>query len=230
MRKQSMHSAVIDAKRDRTFWRGMYLIALVIGVVVPIAGIIAAAGATAETGWRSLSILVPDFEEAKARGDVTWRSDFIAGNLVERPYEYRTVEGPVLLLGLAWSGATLIGIVGLASGVWIVMATGENLGIDQGRGYLRGMFLMAFAAGALVPIAAIIAAGVVTAEAPHNLSESLTVLLVVMWCGMIAVCITGLFSAAWLVRSAASKLRPAASATGIPDSYSPHYASERAVY
>jgi hypothetical protein len=226
-----MHSAaLIDAKRDRTFWRGMYLIAFVIGVVVPIAGIVAAAGATAETGWRSMSILVLDHDEAKARGDVSWRSDFIDGSFVNRPYEYRTVEGPLLLLGIVWSGATLIGIVGLASGAWIVMATGERLGIDQSSGYLRGMFLMAFAAGALVPIAAIIAAGVVTAEAPHDLSDSLTVLLVVVWCGMIAVCVTGLFSAAWLVRSAASKLRPAPPGAELPGQFSPHYAGEQAIY
>jgi hypothetical protein len=225
-----MHSDIIDAKRDRTFWRGMYLIAFVIGVVVPVAGIIAAAGATAETGWRSMSILVLNHAEAKTRGDVAWHSDYIDGSIVNRPYEFRTVEGPLLLLGLAWSGATLIGIVGLASGAWIVMATGENLGIEQGRGFLRGMFLMAFAAGALVPMAAIIAAGVVTAEAPRVLSESLTVLLVVMWCGMIAVCITGLFTAAWMVRTAACKMRPAAPAAGIPGDFAPYYAGERAVY
>jgi hypothetical protein len=204
-----MNSMAVDAKRDRTFWRGMYLIAFVIGVVVPIASIIAAGASTAETGWRSANILVPD-DEAKTRGDVVWRGEFIANNYQYRAYEYRSVEGPLLLLGLAWSGATLIGIAGLASGAWIVMATGEHLGIDRGQGYLRGMFLMAFASGALVPIAAIIAAGVVTAEAPGDLTEKGTALLVVMWCGMIAVCIAGLFSAAWLVRTAAAKLRPAA--------------------
>jgi hypothetical protein len=225
-----MHAALIDAKRDRTFWRGMYLIAFVIGVVVPIAGIIAAAGATAETGWRSMSFLVPDHDEAKVRGDVSWRRDYIDGSYVNRPYEYRTVEGPLILLGIAWSGATLIGIVGLASGAWIVMATGERLGIDQSSGYLRGMFLMAFTAGALVPIAAIIAAGVVTAGAPRDLSDSLTILLIVTWCGMIAVCITGLFSAAWLVRSAAAKLRPGPANAGIPSPFSPQYAGEQAVY
>jgi hypothetical protein len=197
----------IDARRDRTFWRGMYLIAFVIGIVVPIAGIIAAGGSTAESGWRSADILVPD-DEAKSRGDVVWRGEFIAGQYQYRAYENRTVEGPLLLLGLVWSGATLIGIAGLASGTWIVMATGEKLGIQQGQAYLRGMFLMAFAAGAIVPIAAIIAAGAVTAEAPQDLTEKGTALLVVMWCGMIAVSITGLFSAAWLVRAAAARLRP----------------------
>jgi hypothetical protein len=224
-----MHSAVIDAKRDRTFWRGMYLIAFVIGVVVPVAGIIAAGSATAETGWRSANILVPT-DEAKTRGDVVWRSDFVAGNFVNRAYEYRTVEGPMLLLGLAWSGATLIGIAGLAAGAWIVIATGEKLGIDQGQGYLRGMFLMAFAVSALVPLAAIIAAGVVTAEAPGDLQEPGTALLIVMWCGMIAVCITGVFSAAWLVRTAASKLRPSLAGAGLAGQFAPHYVGEQAVY
>jgi hypothetical protein len=223
-----MNPAVIDTRRDRTFWRGMYLIALVIGVVVPIAGIIAAGGATAETGWRSANILVPT-DEAKSRGDVVWRSDFVAGNFVNRAYEYRTVEGPLLLLGLAWSGATLIGIAGLAAGAWIVIATGEKLGIDQGQGYLRGMFLMAFAAGAVVPLAAIIAAGVVTAEAPGDLQESGTALLIVMWCGMIAVCIAGLFSAAWMVHIAAMKLRPTAANARLLEQYNPRFTGEQAV-
>jgi hypothetical protein len=217
-----MNSMSADSRRDRTFWRGMYLIAFVIGVVVPIAGIIAAGVSTVETGWRSANILVPD-DEAKSRGDVIWRQEFVANNFVHRAYENRRVEGPLLLLGLAWSGATLIGIAGLASGAWIIMATGEKLGIDQGQGYLRGMFLMAFASGALVPIAAIIAAGAVTAEAPGDLSEYGTTLLVVMWCGMIAVSIAGLFSAAWLVRTAAVKLRPVAAPgpqTGMP--YAPY--------
>jgi hypothetical protein len=223
-----MHSAVIDAKRDRTFWRGMYLIAFVIGVVVPIAGIVAAGSATAETGWRSANILVPT-DEAKTRGDVVWRSDFVAGNFVNRAYEYRTVVGPMLLLGLAWSGATLIGIAGLAAGAWIVIATGEKLGIDQGQGYLRGMFLMAFAASALVPLAAITAAGVVTAEAPGDLQEPGTVLLIVMWCGMIAVSVTGLFTAAWMVRTAAVKLRPATVNARSLEHYDASYSGEQAI-
>jgi hypothetical protein len=223
-----MHAAVIDVRRDRTFWRGMYLIAFVIGVVVPIAGIIAAGGSTAETGWRSANILVPD-DEAKARGDVVWRNDYVAGNFVNRAYEHRTIEGPMLLLGLAWSGATLIGIAGLAAGAWIVIATGERLGIDQGQGYLRGMFLMAFASGAMVPLAAIIAAGVVTAEAPGDLQEAGTVLLIVMWCGMIAVCIAGVFSAAWMVRTAAIKLRPVTPNARILEQYNPRYTGEQAV-
>ena len=217
-----MNSMAADAKRDRTFWRGMYLIAFVIGIVVPIAGIIAAGASTAETAWRSANVLVPD-DEAKTRGDVVWRGEHVAGQYINRAYEYRRIDGPLLLLGFAWSGATLIAIAGLASGAWIVMATGEKLGIDQGQGYLRGMFLMAFASAALVPIAAIIAAGAVTAEAPGDLSEKGTALLVVLWCGMIAVCITGLFSAAWLVRTAAQKLRPTAAPDaqlGMP--YSPY--------
>jgi hypothetical protein len=223
-----MNPAVNDVRRDRTFWRGMYLIAFVIGIVLPIAGIIAAGGSTAETGWRSANVLVPT-DEAKQRGDVQWRNEFIAGNFVYRAYDYRTVEGPMLLLGLAWSGATLIGIAGLAAGAWIVIATGEKLGIEQGQGYLRGMFLMAFAAGALVPLAAIIAAGVVTAEAPGDLEESGTVLLIVMWCGMIAVCITGLFTAAWMVRTAAVKLRPATADARILEQFNPRYTGEQAV-
>jgi hypothetical protein len=223
-----MHSSVQDAKRDRTFWRGMYLIALVIGVFVPVAGIVAAGGITAEAGWRSANILVP-VDEAKARGDVTWRHEYVAGSYVNRAYENRSVEGPLLLLGVAWSAATLIGIAGLASGAWIVMATGEKLGIEQGQGYLRGMFLMAFAAGAMVPLAAIIAAGVVTAEAPNDLSEPGTVLLIVMWCGMIAVCITGLFAAAWLVRTAAAKLRPATAGARVLEQFHHQYPREQAV-
>jgi hypothetical protein len=215
-------------KRDRTFWRGMYLIAFVIGAVLPIASIIAAGATTAETGWRSANTLIPT-EEAKTRGDVVWRNEYVDGQYVHRAYEYRSVEGPLFLLGLAWSGATLIGIAGVAAGAWIVMATGEKLGIDHGRGYLRGMFLMAMATGALVPLAAIIASGVTTAEAPAPLSDNGTLLLVVVWCGMIAVCITGLFSAAWLVKSAAAKLRPAVSLTN-PEHFSPRYTGEQAVY
>lgn len=218
-------NATIDAKRDRTFWRGMYLIAFVIGVVVPIASIIAAGASTAETAWRSAEFLVPD-DEAKLRSDVIWRHDTVAGTAIQRAYERRTVDGPLLLLGLAWSGATLIGITGIAAGAWIVASTGEKLGIDQGQGYLRGMFLMAFASGALVPIAAIIAAGAVTAEAPRDLTEQSMVLLVVMWCGMIAVSVTGLFSAAWLVKTAATKLRPMPPSEPLIGTHDPRYLTD----
>jgi hypothetical protein len=47
-----------------------------------------------------------------------------------------------------------------------------------------------------------------------------------MWCGMIAVSIAGLFSAAWMVRAAAAKLRPASqSDAGAPLQYS-QYATD----
>jgi hypothetical protein len=213
-----------EGKRDRTFWRGMYLIAVVIGVVVPIAGIIAAGALTSETGWRRTEVLIPD-AEARTRADVNWRNDFVAGSYVYRAYEYRVAEGALLLLCLVWSGATLIGIAGVAAGAWIVLATGEKLSIEQHQGYLRGMFLMAFAAGALVPIAAIIAAGAITADSPSSPGDLGATMLVVMWCGMIAVCIAGLFSAAWLVRTAAMKLRPDRAADpqiGLP--YAPYTA------
>ena len=214
-----MNASVDDVKRDRTFWRGMYLIAFVIGVVVPIAAIIAAGAATSETAWRRQQVIVP-IEEARGRTDVQWRTELVyeppeeynggplQSHMEYRAYVYRQVEGSLLLLGFAWSGATLIGIAGVASGAWIVMATGKNLGIDRGRGYLRGMFLMAFATGALVPLAGIIAAGVTTADLPGDITDEGTILLLVMWSGMIAVCITGVFAAAWLVKTAASKLRP----------------------
>jgi len=202
-----MRPSADEAKSDRTFWRGMYLIAFVIGVVVPIASIIAAAAVTSETAWRSVEVVVP-VKEARERSDVYWRQDRVPApvhdasgsttvwQLENRAYARRVAEGPLLLLGLVWSGATLIGIVGVASGAWIVMATGQKLGIDRARGYLRGMFLMAFATGALVPIAGVIASGAITSDVPGQISESSTVLLVIMWCGMIAVCIAGVFSAA----------------------------------
>ena len=223
-----MNPTSADSKRDRTFWRGMYLIAFVIGIVVPIAGIIAAGALTSEIGWRRTEVMVPD-AEARNRADVNWRHDFVAGTYVYRAYSYRIAEGPLLLLCLVWSGATLIGITGAAAGAWIVMATGEKLGIEQHAGYLRGMFLMAFACGALVPIAAIIAAGAITADSPGNVGDLGATMLVVMWCGMIAVCIAGLFSAAWLVRSAAVKLRADTASAGLPDDFHPRYRGEKVV-
>jgi hypothetical protein len=204
-----MNSLTTESKRDRTFWRGMYLIAFVIGVVIPVAGIIAAGAVSGQTGWRRIDTLVPD-AEARQRADVNWRHDYIAGEFSYRAYESRFAEGPLLLLCLTWSGATLIGMAGIASGAWIVMATGEKLGIDQHAGFLRGMFLLAFAVGGVVPVAAVIAAGAITSEAPTDLSELGITLLVVMWCGMIAVCLTGIFAAAWLVKTGAGKLRPLA--------------------
>ena len=217
-----MSSLAEDAKRDRTFWRGIYLIAFVIGAIVPIAGIIAAGAVTSETGWRSSDVLVPD-AEAKTRADIDWRFDRVGSNYVYRAYERNYVPGPLLLLGLVWSGATIIGIAGVAAGAWIVMATGERLGINQGRGYLRGLFLMAFAMGALVPIAALIAAGVITADVPSQISDQGTALLVVVWCGMIAVCIAGLFSSAWLVKTAAVKLRPTYPVNRLGPAFQPDY-------
>jgi hypothetical protein len=205
----------------------MYLIAFAIGAVVPIAGIIAAGAVTDDTAWRSANVLVPD-DEARSRGDVEWRHEYVGGQFVNRAYERRTAQGPLLLLGLAWSGATLIAIAGVTAAAWIVVATGERLGIDRARGYLRGMFLMAFATGGLVPIAALIAAGTITANSPSDLSERGTALLIVMWCGMIAVCIAGLFSAAWLVKTAAAKLRPAAGIASFSEEYPPRYAAKAA--
>jgi hypothetical protein len=221
-------------KRDRTFWRGMYLIAFVIGAVVPIASIIGAGAATNEAAWRSMEISIP-VEEARGRSDVHWRQesvavpvsgpngDMITYQLQARAFERRSAEGSFILLSLAWSGATLIGITGVAAAAWIVMVTGEKLGIDQGRGYLRGMFFMALATGALVPIAGIIAAGVTTADSPSNISNENTWLLVIMWCGMIAVCIAGLSSAAWLVKTAAAKLRPSTSFAPATAPHEPAY-------
>jgi hypothetical protein len=206
-----MKDLTTEIKRDRTFWRGMYLIAFVIGVVIPISGFVAASSVTSQTGWTRVQTLVSD-TEARQRADVEWRHDFIGGQFMYRAYEYRYAEGPLLLLCLTWSGTTLIGMAGVAAGAWIVIATGEKLGIDQHAGFLRGMFLMAFAVGGVVPLAAVIAAGAITSEAPGDLSRLGVTLLVVMWCGMIAVCLTGIFTAAWLVKTAASKLRPLAAA------------------
>jgi hypothetical protein len=228
-----MNTTIDDATRDRTFWRGMYLIAFVIGVVVPIA----AGAATSETAWRRQQVAIP-LEEARGRVDVQWRTEMVyeppekydggplQSHMEYRAYEYRQVEGSLLLLGFAWSGATLIGIAGLASGAWIVMVTGEKLGIDRGRGYLRGMFLMAFATGALVPLAGIIASGVTTSESPTDIADEGTILLVVMWSGMLAVCITGVFAAAWLVKTAAAKLGHTPLSNQRLGVYEPRYATE----
>ena len=217
-----MNSMAAEAKRDRTFWSGMYLIAFVVAIVVPIASIIAAGAVTDETAWRRTEIMVPE-QEARSRADVQWRHDFIAGEYVYRAYEYGNAEGPLLLLCLVWSGATLIGIAGVSAGAWIVMATGEKLDIEQHQGYLRGMFFMAFASGALVPMAAIITAAVITADSPSNPGDIGATLLVAMWCGMVAVCISGLFSAAWLVRTAAAKLRPTVPSADLREHFNPRY-------
>jgi hypothetical protein len=230
-----MNASVDDPAGDRTFWRGMYLIAFVIGVVVPIAAIIAAGTVTAETAWRSVEVPVPT-DEARGRNDVNWRQERVPAPKSEtsnhtdvnwineaRAYERRPVQGPLLLLGLAWSGATLIGIAGVASGGWIIQSTGERLGIDRSRRYVRGMFLMALAMGALVPLAGVIAAGVITADSPSDISTQGTSLLFVMWCGMIAVSIAGVLTAAWLVKTAATKLGQRPLPDPLVGRYEPRY-------
>lgn len=156
-----------DAKRDRTFWRGMYLISFVIGTVLPVASIIAA-GAMTDDG------------------------------LSPRPVD----QARLLALYIVWSASTLVSVLGTASAAWIIISTGEKLGIDRSRGYLRGMFLQAFTTGAVVPIAAIIAVGVMS----RSMAGVDLLLLVVAWGGMLAVCIAGLCSAVWLVKTAALKL------------------------
>jgi cytochrome bd-type quinol oxidase subunit 2 len=156
-----------DAKRDRTFWRGMYLISFVIGTVLPVASIIAA-GAMTDDG------------------------------LSPRPD-----QAGLLALYLVWSAATLVSVLGTTSAAWIVISTGEKLGIDRSRGYLRGMFLLAFTIGGVVPIAALIAVGVMS---PTMAMIDALLLIVVAWGGMLAVCIAGVCYAIWLVRTAALKL------------------------
>jgi hypothetical protein len=162
-----MNTLSEDAKRDRTFWRGMYLISFVIGTVLPLASIIAA-GVMTDDG------------------------------LSPRP----TDQARLLAMYIIWSASTLVSVLGTASAAWIVISTGEKLGIDRSRGYLRGMFLLAFTSGAVVPIAAIIAVGVMSP--PMAAVDPL--LLIVAWGGMLSVCIAGLCSAIWLVRTAALKL------------------------
>jgi hypothetical protein len=228
-----MPATTDDAKRDRTFWRGMYLMAFLIGAVVPIACIIAVGVATSESAWRSIEVPITA-EQAAGRPDVYWRQQSVAVPVGEsityrmenRAFERRHSEGSFLLLGMAWSGTTLICMAGVAAAAWIVLATAEKLGIDRSRGYLRGMFFMAFVTGAVVPIAAIIAAGANTADAPSVISTSGAWLLIVMWCGMIAVCIAGLFSAAWLVKTAATKLRPAADPVSAGERYPSPFIAE----
>jgi hypothetical protein len=89
---------------------------------------------------------------------------------------------------------------------------------------------MAFAAGALVPIAGIIASAATTANVPREVtSDAMSMLLIVMWCGMIAVSIAGLFSAAWLVKTAAGKLHPAAHQLSSGEQYPPPFIDEPAL-
>jgi cytochrome bd-type quinol oxidase subunit 2 len=174
-----------DAKRDRTFWRGMYLISLVIGGILPVASIIAA-GALTDDG------------------------------LSPRP----TDEVRLLALYIIWSASTLVSVLGVASAAWIVTSTGEKLGIDRSRGYLRGMFLLAFATGGVVPVAAIIAVGVMSA----TMASVDGLLLTLAWGGMLAVCIAGLCSAIWLVRTAAHRLGIASGGGFEATEYEPNFA------
>jgi len=190
-----MNSSGELAKRDRTFWRGMYLIAFTIGVIMPIAAIIA----------------VAVLSDQVLRG---LRNDFRSG------------FDPVFLF-FAWSAATFLTIVGMAAAVWIIVTTAEKLGIDAGRSYLRGMFLMAFATGALVPFANVVAAGVTTGSFPNPqqyASDMILWIMIVMWCGVVAVCLAGLFSAAWLVKSSVAKLATPSRAGTLTDVHEPHYA------
>jgi hypothetical protein len=130
---------------------------------------------------------------------------------------------PVFLF-FAWSAMTFLAILGMAAAIWIIVTTAERLGIDSGRSYLRGMFLMAFAVGAIVPVGAVIAAGVTTLEVPRQFTSEMRMwFLVVMWCGVIAVCLAGLFSAAWLVKSSVAKLASPSQSGSHTEMYEPHY-------
>jgi cytochrome bd-type quinol oxidase subunit 2 len=175
-----------DAKRDRTFWRGMYLIALVIGAILPVASIIAAGAITDDTLGRG-----------------------------------RIAPGSTMLvLFLAWSAATLVSVLGMISATWIVMSTGERMGIDRSRGYLRGLFLLAFATGGVVPLAALIAVGVMSG----SMSTVFIWLLVIAWAGMLAVCAAGVCCAVWLVRTAAQRLGITSGGGFHAAEYQPQYA------
>jgi hypothetical protein len=169
-----------DNKAETTYWRGMYAIAFVLGVLAPLVVIIA----------------VGIFTEEKA-----WRFQYTNG--------YQTVglrEGPLLLLALAWSAATLITIVSISSSAWLVLSTATRLGIDRTVGYVRSVFVLAFLHGVLIPLAAIVAAGVTSVGVPPGISAESMWVLALIWCGMIATSIAGIVSAAWLVKSAGAKL------------------------
>jgi hypothetical protein len=189
-----------DAKLDKTYWRGMYLIALLLGVIVPI-------GVVTFAAW---------LNEEKV-----WRFQFTDG--------YSTVglrEGPLLLLGLVWSAATIVSIVGVSSAAWLAASTAARLGIDRSHGYLRSVFFLAIALGAVIPLAAIVAAGSITVRVPPGISNSSVGLLTVIWFGMIAVSIAGLFCAAWLMKSAGAKLRRRPSAGLRTEVYQPRSVSD----
>jgi cytochrome bd-type quinol oxidase subunit 2 len=167
-----MNLTSADSKRDRTFWRGMYLISFVIGVVLPLASIIAAGAITEDSLWRY------------------------------RPAHNFPSESAMLVVFLAWSASTLLSILGTTSAAWIVMSTGEKLALDHSRGYLRSMFLLAFATGGVIPVAAVISVGVTS----QTLAAVEGFLLIVAWSGMLSVAIAGLCCAVWLVRTAALRL------------------------
>ncbi len=178
-----------ERNRDRTFWRGMYMIAFVIGGVFPIASIIAAGVMTDDT--------LPRFH-------------FNPGG------DY---QATLLVMFLVWSASTLVTVLGMSSAAWIVTSTGEKLGIDRSAGYLRGMFLMAFVTGGLVPLAGFIAVAVMSTY----LSRFDMWLLLVAWGGMLAVCIAGLCCAIFLVRSAMMKLGRETDGDSAATEYRPPY-------
>jgi hypothetical protein len=184
-----------DVSLEGMYWRGTYLVALLLGLVVPLGVII-------------VSAVLHDHK--------IWRFQYTDG--------YTTVglrEGPLLLVGLVWSAATLVAIVGVASAGWLASATAARLGIERTREYLGCMFVLAVASGAIVPLAAIIAAAFITAGVPAGVSSESMWLLTVVWFGMIAVSIAGLFCAAWLVRSVGAKLGTRARQGAMTDAYEP---------
>jgi hypothetical protein len=185
-----MSALTEDAKRDRTFWRGMYLIALVIGAILPVGSIIAAGAMTDDSlGRLRFSGITPS-------------------------------DSTMLVVYIAWSASTLVSVLGTTSAAWIIMTTGEKLGIDRGRGYLRAMFLMAFAIGGVVPLAALIAVGVMS----RTMAAFDALLLIVAWGGMLSVCIAGLCCAVWLVRTAAQRLGITSGGGIHATEYEPQYA------
>jgi hypothetical protein len=158
----------------------MYMISGILGFFIPLGLIMLAAWLNEEKVWR--------FQSTDGYTTVGLR------------------EGPLLLLGMVWSGTTLVSIVGIASAGWLVSSTAARLGIERTTEYLSSVFLLAVASGVIVPLAAIVAAGFVTNRVPPGISTESMWLLTVIWFGMIAIAIAGLFCAAWLVRSAGAKL------------------------
>ena len=165
---------------DGMYWRGTYLVALLLGAVVPIGVIIVAAVLHDEKVWR--------FRMTDGYVTIGLR------------------EGPLLLLGLVWSAATFVAIVGVASAGWLASATAARLGIERTREYVGCVFVLAVSSGGIVPLAAIIAAAFISSNVPAGVSTESMWLLTIVWFGMIAVSIAGLFCAAWSVRSVGAKL------------------------